>query len=1046
MATYTLDPITGLYVLSADVSTDQPDYSPGSTVQISANFDPGSIVQLNVAHDIGAGADGIWGTADDVLVYDLAGTVLPWTVTADAAGAINTSWFVNSDALGQAFVLTATELGADGTATGPVATTFFTDSAPNLDPTATLVPLNTLASSTTINGAIFAQSSSALATGTGVFNAFLGIQNNGSELGYNTGGGTVLDDKHLNSAHTTTVQLNEIGLVDSAGNPTTTGGDGSYRKFLLDIHQSGSNPLLSLDALQIYTASASDLLANSTLTAANGANVPTSAFTDQGLSLVYNMDGGIAGDVSVQITSEFDAGSGKFDYVILIPDSYFAGAQSSDYVYLYSAFGYQGGDYAANSTFEEFGFQSPAGTTTTGSTPDAVLGIDKQISIDGGQTWEDVGLYIPNTDSAAAPTLLTGSAVNYQVRLTNLTTPNASDSDPLMTLKTLTDDNGPSLTAVVGLDGNNIGDANHDGNWDVGETWVYAGSTTAAHGLQIDTVTATGTVTDSNGTSDSPAVSDQANYIGVTPKIAIDKVTVDGTLDASGNLVLVGGKGAAGDHLTIIKGESITWEYKVTNPGDVALSNVTVTDNQAGVSPTGLLQTDLIHNVGDTNDNGLLDTNETWIYTAAGTAIDGTYTNTGTAGGSFTDDAHHTATPTASDNSGYTGVDPEIHIVKTTTGNIDATHTATGDGLSFLAGYAVTWNYTVTNAGDVSLSNVGVTDNQAGVSPTGILQADHLHNVGDINDNGLLDVGESWTFTASGTAILGSYSNIGTASGSFTDTALHTATPTATDPSSYTGTFTEQGGTLTQGFWGSHTDAWDNIAGNEGNPTKSAFASHVLSSLDVNPSTDTNLLLGDTNHNGVADDAHDLWISIKLAASIESSSTSGDARMIMLDQAIAAQLNIDNGKAEPNAVIDEAVMWLTKQGAWSTVGVNVATGTPTSNGNGTGGMVSTVAENGAHTALAGSSVSTSSTAWNSLVHVTDAASYTGASVSADGEGLKNALMWWNDGHLVTTAAGQVAYDPDGTGAGGVNPATIHLNTIDEFWLTLHQQTGLTGIS
>ena len=127
MATYTLDPITGLYVLNT-VSTDQPDYSPGSTVQITANFDPGSTVQLEVAHDIGAGADGIWGTADDVLSYDLTGTGQAWTVTADANGVINASWLVNQDALGQAFVLTATELGADGTASGPAATTSFTDS------------------------------------------------------------------------------------------------------------------------------------------------------------------------------------------------------------------------------------------------------------------------------------------------------------------------------------------------------------------------------------------------------------------------------------------------------------------------------------------------------------------------------------------------------------------------------------------------------------------------------------------------------------------------------------------------------------------------------------------------------------------------------------------------------------------------------------------------------------------------------------------------------------------------------------------------------
>ena len=38
-------------------------------------------------------------------------------------------------------------------------------------------------------------------------------------------------------------------------------------------------------------------------------------------------------------------------------------------------------------------------------------------------------------------------------------------------------------------------------------------------------------------------------------------------------------------------------------------------------------------------------------------------------------------------------------------------------------------------------------------------------NVGDTNHDGLLETGETWVFTASGTATAGQYSNIGTATG-----------------------------------------------------------------------------------------------------------------------------------------------------------------------------------------------------------------------------------------------------------------------------------------
>ncbi|VIO72263.1 hypothetical protein CI1B_39070 [Bradyrhizobium ivorense] len=1003
MAVYTFDASTNSFVLvndsllSADPSlasfslaTDLADYAPGSTANIAATVGVGDTVTFNVAD--------VAGTA-------VSGTDQPWTVTDGGAGdldgvangVIRTTWAVGMDAAGEAFSLSAIDQTA-----GVMMTTGFTDSPHT--------PVQAVVPASLTNGIKFLTGDTNTATGTGIFPSFVTIQNTGVEQGFNTDAAPV-QNTGSSPAHNHSLLLGAVPIV------TIDGVD--YREFRLDLNEQ-SDPI-SLDKLQIYAGSAGNLTSLA------------------GLTQLYDMDGGADGktgggadvDVSVGLTA-WSSGSGHSDYKVLIPNSYFAGTDPGAFIYLYSQFS------NADAGFEEWsvGPASPAGKT-----PDAVVGIDKQISVDG-TNWQDVGLYGIAAGSDDAPTLLAGSTVYYKVIITNETMPNASNLDPKLLLAPLTDD--PALAFTY-----QGGDANNNGLIDLGESWTYTASTTAVDGLQpggngqllqIDTVTAVGTVTDANGTT-TGTNSDRANYIGVTPKIAIDKVTVDGTLDANGNLVLVDGKGAAGDNLTIIAGENIIWEYKVSNAGDVALSNVTVTDDQPGVMPTSLTSGGF--NVGDANQNGLLDTTETWIFTATGTAIDGAYTNKGTASGSFTDDAGHVAAPTASDTSGYTGVNPAIHIEKVTTGvdsvtivnNVVTPHLATGDGLSFLAGYGVTWTYTVTNAGDVPLSNIAVTDNQPGISPTAVLQADHVHNVGDANNNGLLDLGESWTFTASGTAILGDYSNTGMAGGSFTDTALHTALPTDDDVSSYTGTFTEQGGTLTQGFWGSHTDAWDGSSAKVSNPTNSAFKSGVLSALDINPRHDGNLLLGDSNGDGIANDAHNLLISNTLAASILSSSTTGDARIIMLQQTIAAQLNIDNGKVQPNDMIDEAVMWLTGKGAWSGNGFTV-------DANNDGIIDSSGGK------LAGPAVATSGNAWQKYVDVTNPASIAdwNSGKEADGEGLKNALMWWNDGHLVTSTSGQVAYDSNGTSAGGINPATVNLNTMDEFWVSLHQQTSLTGIA
>jgi hypothetical protein len=58
-----------------------------------------------------------------------------------------------------------------------------------------------------------------------------------------------------------------------------------------------------------------------------------------------------------------------------------------------------------------------------------------------------------------------------------------------------------------------------------------------------------------------------------------------------------------------VGGGEVSFTYRVTNPGIVPLSNVTVTDDKCSAMSGEL---------GDTNGNHLLDPNEVWIYTCAG--------------------------------------------------------------------------------------------------------------------------------------------------------------------------------------------------------------------------------------------------------------------------------------------------------------------------------------------------------------------------------------------------------------------------------------------
>ncbi len=92
------------------------------------------------------------------------------------------------------------------------------------------------------------------------------------------------------------------------------------------------------------------------------------------------------------------------------------------------------------------------------------------------------------------------------------------------------------------------------------------------------------------------------------------------------------------------------------------------------------------------------------------------------------------------------------------------------------------------NTGNVTLSGVNVTDDggtpsNLGDDPAVTLQLVGGINAGDTNGNNKLDPNEIWTFTASGTTVVGTYSNIGTV----TANSPNATTVTASDPSSYFG-------------------------------------------------------------------------------------------------------------------------------------------------------------------------------------------------------------------------------------------------------------------
>ncbi|WP_422107739.1 DUF7507 domain-containing protein [Winogradskyella sp.] len=179
-------------------------------------------------------------------------------------------------------------------------------------------------------------------------------------------------------------------------------------------------------------------------------------------------------------------------------------------------------------------------------------------------------------------------------------------------------------------------------------------------------------------------------------------------------------------------GDIITYTYTVTNTGNVTVFDVSVTEDAADFTGTGTLPTP-VYVSGGSDEDGEADLEDmvvgtgTIVYTAtyAITQADidaGIVTNQAIAsgtdplGGSVTDDSDDPSDPTGTDDPTDTSIPqlPSIAIEKTSNLDLGA------DGVANV-GDMITYTYTVTNTGNVTVFDVSVTEDAADFTGTGTL-------------------------------------------------------------------------------------------------------------------------------------------------------------------------------------------------------------------------------------------------------------------------------------------------------------------------------------
>ncbi|MGE5657447.1 MAG: hypothetical protein ACM37W_12635, partial [Actinomycetota bacterium] len=172
------------------------------------------------------------------------------------------------------------------------------------------------------------------------------------------------------------------------------------------------------------------------------------------------------------------------------------------------------------------------GTIPDGPTPNPAISINKV------------------TNGSDGLTILEGQPITWTYNVSNL------GNVPLSNI-TLTDNKEGSITNRIS------GDTNSNGQLDLNELWTYTKTGIAG----ADDYSNIGNVT---GTYNGQTVNatDPSSYFGATPNLTLEKLT------------------NGYDGKTILSGSPLTWTYKVTNTGNVDLTNVAVKDDNGTPSNT----------------------------------------------------------------------------------------------------------------------------------------------------------------------------------------------------------------------------------------------------------------------------------------------------------------------------------------------------------------------------------------------------------------------------------------------------------------------------
>ncbi len=276
---------------------------------------------------------------------------------------------------------------------------------------------------------------------------------------------------------------------------------------------------------------------------------------------------------------------------------------------------------------------------------------------------------------------------------------------------TLPDGSTGTLTGPVETGGTGT---NGDGLLDVGETWTYTISYTVTQ-------------------SDVDAELTLVNRVSVTTTEIPVPVEDTAVTEISENPDMLVTKTQTGGENPVTQPGVLDYTITVENTGNQTLTNVVPTDTL----PDGSTGT-LTGPTGDTDSDGELDITETWTYTISYTVTQSDVDAGANLVNTVSVVTDEIPTPEEDDASTPVTLNPAMEVTKTQTGGENP---VTQPGV-------LDYTITVENTGNQTLTNVVPTDTLPDGS-TGTLTGPVETGGTGTNGDGLLDVGETWTYTIS---------------------------------------------------------------------------------------------------------------------------------------------------------------------------------------------------------------------------------------------------------------------------------------------------------